>query len=248
MKRLVFILAVLCLCGPVGLQAQGSSMFIGANGGVNLSKFKFTEGLRELYTSSSAVTGLTGGVDFGFEIRNFTLATGVHYVQKGSQFETDNFEDDRGVGYYYAKERHHYLTVPIMVGYRKYFGDAIGLSIAIGPSISFGLGGKIDDRFEYFGTDEVDEGNFKVAFGKGVNDDYRPTQMGFRISPGLVFPLRNDSKLTFNVTWDLGTQDMYNPRYKNADEFFEFYDGDQRHRTTMFTIGYEYHFPFGDKY
>ena len=42
---------------------------------------------------------------------------------------------------------------------------AIGLSIAIGPSISFGLGGKIDDTFEYFGTDEVDNGNFKVAFG-----------------------------------------------------------------------------------
>lgn len=248
MKRFVFILAFLCPAGAVALLAQHNSFFVGANGGVNLSHYKFTEDLSELYPVSNSRLGLNGGFDMGMEIDNFTISTGLHYIQKGGEYQTDNFENSEGVGFFSGREKVHYLSIPIMLGYRKYLGNELGLTFAIGPSINMGLAGKIDEEIEYFGSDRIDIENYKVEFGSGVNDDYRSTQVGFRISPGLIFPLNHRSKLTFNVTWDLGTGDIFNPRYKDANDFFLDNKGDQVNRSTLFTLGYEYHIPFGDKY
>ena len=69
-----------------------------------------------------------------------------------------------------------------------------------------------------------------------------------RFLQALIYKMNENSKLKFNVTWDFGTSDMYNPRYKNANAFFNSNKGDQLNRTAMFTVGYEYHFSFGDKY
>lgn len=248
MKQSAFMMTVLCLLSLGTLQAQKNSFYIGANGGVNLSKFKYTEGLSELYSSTKPVFGLNGGFNLGFEIQNFTLATGIQYVQKGSEYQTDNFIDDQGTGFYSAQEKLQFISIPILVGYRKYLGDGFGLTFAMGPSINIGLSGKIDDETEYFGTGEVETNNYKVTFGESINDDYRNTQVGFQISPGLIFPINENSKLSFNVTWDIGLSDSFNPRYKSANDFFDTNTGDQLNRSTMFTIGYEYHFTFGDKY
>lgn len=248
MKKIALVFALLIPTIFTAVQAQNSSFYIGANGGVNLSKFKFTEDLKELYPTSNKLLGLNGGVDLGFEIQNFTISTGVQYVQKGSEYQTDNFEDENGVGYYSATEKLHFVSIPILFGYRKYFGEQIGLTFAFGPSINFGLGGKIDDQIEYFGSDVVEKQNYKVLFGSGVNEDYKKTQMGFQVSPGLIYKVNDNSKLKFNITWDFGTSDSFNPRYKSANDFFVSNDGDQMNRSTLFTIGYEYHFSFGDKY
>ena len=248
MKRLVLLLTFLCPMGFIALNAQSSSIFIGATGGANLSKFKFTEDLKELYPASNSLLGLNGGVTIGFEVQNFTLHTGLQYIQKGSEYQTDNFEDEQGTGFYSATEKLHYLSIPLLIGYRKYLGDRAGVSIAAGPSFNFGLTGKIDDRIEYFGSDEVDVQNYRVLFGSGLNEDYRGVQMGFQVSPGLFFVVNDHSKVTFNVTWDSGTADAFNPRYKDANDFFDTYKGDQRNHSTIFTIGYEYHFTFNDRY
>ncbi len=248
MKKIALLFTLFLPLSLMTLKAQHNSFFIGANGGVNLSKFKFTEDLKELYPSSNKLLGLNGGVELGFEIQNFTISTGVQYSQKGSEYQTDNFEDENGIGYYSAKEKLHFVSIPILFGYRKYFGEKIGLTFAFGPSINFGVGGKIDDQIEYFGSDQIETQNYKVLFGEGVNDDYKSTQMGFQVSPGLIFNVNNKSKLKFNVTWDFGSSDSFNPRYKNANDFFADNKGDQLNRTTMFSIGYEYHFSFGDKY
>ena len=248
MKKIALVFALLIPMSLMVVNAQNSSFYIGGNTGVNLSKFKFTEDLKELYPTSNKILGLNGGIDLGFEISNFTIATGVHYVQKGSEYQTANFEDENGVGFYSATERLHYVSIPIIFGYRKYFGDAVALSFAFGPSINFGIGGKIDDQIEYFGSDAIEQQNYKVLFGEGVNEDYKSTHMGFQVSPGIIYKMNENSKLKFNVTWDFGTSDMYNPRYKNANAFFDNNKGDQLNRTAMFTVGYEYHFSFGDKY
>lgn len=230
------------------MQAQKNSFFIGANAGVNLSKFKYTGDLRQKYPVTNDVFGLNGGFSMGLEIRNFTLSTGVEYIQKGSEYQTENFEDEQGVGFYSAREKWHVVSIPILLGYRKYFGDKIGVSIALGPSINMGLSGKLDEETSYFGEDQVETGNKSVSFGTDINDNYRGTQAGFRISPGLVFLINDKSKITFNVTWDSGTKDALNPRYKDANEFFEQNKGLQLTRTTLFTVGYEHHFTFSDKY
>lgn len=245
MKRLVIVLAMLC---PLMMQAQKNSFFIGANAGVNSSKFKFTQDLSELYPISNGRFGLNGGFNMGLEIHNFTLTTGIEYIQKGGEYQTTNFEDEQGVGFFTAKEKWHVVSIPILLGYRKYFGDKIGLGIALGPSINVGISGKLDEEISYFGEEQVDETNYQVNFGSDINDDYRATQAGFRISPSLIFLLNDKSKLTFNVTWDSGTRDAYNPRYKAANEFFTQNKGLQLPRSTLFTVGYEHHFTFNDKY
>lgn len=248
MKPYVFMLALLCPLSFMTLNAQKNSFFIGATGGVNLSKFKFTEDLSELYTTSNSVFGLNGGVSLGLEIQNFTLTTGARYMQKGGEYQTENFDENGATGFYTGREKLHFVSIPILLGYRKYLGDQIGFSFAMGPSINIGLSGKLDETTEYFGSEEVLVENYVSSFGAGVNDDYRSTQTSFQISPGLVFLLSDKSKLTFNVTWDIGLGDSFNPRYKNANDFFAANKGNQMNRSTLFTLGYEYHFAFGDRY
>ncbi|GJM33692.1 MAG: hypothetical protein DHS20C18_26930 [Saprospiraceae bacterium] len=236
------------LISSLTLVGQQNSIFIGATGGGNLSKFKYTSDLSNLYSSTSPVFGLNGGAIFGLEIQNFVLSSGLQYVQKGSVYETDTFEDEFGTGVFSAKERLHYVSVPLHLAYRKYLTDRFALTIGIGPSFNFGVGGKIDESIEYFGSEEIEETNYKVKFGNGVNDDYKGMQVGFQLSTGFVYALNEESKLTFNVIWDSGVSDSFNKRYKTANSFFDTYHGDQMNRSTMFSIGYERHFTFGDRY
>jgi hypothetical protein len=230
------------------INAQTNSFYIGAKTGATASEFRFTEDLKELYPNVKDMWGMTGGFDMGLQLDNWTISTGVLYTQKGSVYQTDNFEENGTTGYFTGEEKLHFLTVPVLLGYKQKISDNIGWSIAAGPSFNFGLGGKIDETTEYFGTDEVEFQNYKVAFGEGVNDDYKSTQVGFQINPSLFVELNERSKINFGITWDFGTSDMYNDRYKVANEFFDFFKGNQVHRNTMFTIGYEYHFNFEDKY
>lgn len=248
MKHKEFVVALLCFFVSFGATAQQNSVYIGANGGLNGSKLKFTEDLSELYSSTNQRAGLQGGVTAGAEIHNFTISTGLNYVQKGGKYETNNFETNQGTAYFSAREKLHFLSVPILVGYRKYFGEKVAFAFAMGPSINFGLGGKLNETTEYFGSEAVDIQNHKVYFGNDINDDYKGTQIGFQVSPGIVVKVNDKSKINFNVTWDIGTSDSFNPRYKDANDFFDFYKGNQLNRSTMVSIGYEYHFSFGDKY
>lgn len=247
MRRLVMILTLLCPLTMGLLQAQ-SSLYIGARTGATASKFKFTEDLKELYPTTNKIFGVAGGLDFGIQMSNWTISSGVHYVQRGSKFETDNFIEGGTEAVYTGREKLHFITVPVLLGYQEYLADRVGWSLAIGPSFNFGLTGKLDEETSYFGTDEVDIQNHKVAFGDGVNDDYKASQVSFQLSPGLFFDINDKSTLTLNVTWDFGMGDMFNKRYKQANDFFDTYKGNQSSRTTLFTIGYQYHFNFEDKY
>lgn len=247
MKRITLLIFMIC-ASLITLTAQRSSLYIGATGGANLSKFKFTSDLSELYPATNAIPGLNGGVTFGMELGNITLSSGLQYIQKGSEYQTDNFEDEFGVGFFTARERLHFVSVPLLLGYRKFLGDQFGISVALGPSFNFGIGGKLDETIEYFGETDVEKTNFTVAFGNSVNDDYKGMQVGFQFSPGIFYAVNDRSRLTFNVTWDSGLSDMYNPRYKDANTFFDDFRGTQLSRTTMFSIGYQRHFSIGDKY
>lgn len=247
MRRLVMILTFLCPLSMGLLQAQ-SSLYLGARTGFSASKFKFTEDLKELYPNTSKIFGVAGGVDMGLKMGNWTISSGVHYIQKGSNFETDNFFEDGTEAVYAGREKLHFITVPVTLGYQEYLSDRVGWSFALGPAFNFGLTGKLDEEVSYFGTDEVDIQNHKVSFGNNVNDDYKPSQMSFQLSPGLFYEINDRSTLTFNVTWDFGIGDMYNERYKQANDFFDTYKGNQSSRSTIFSIGYQYHFNFEDKY
>lgn len=247
MKYLPGFMIVFAL-GLQTLFGQQSSLFVGVNGGANLSKFKYTEDLAELYSGTNSVPGLNGGVSAGVQIRNFTVTTGVQYMQRGGQYSTDNFFDQEGTGFFSAKEKLHYVSIPVMLGYRKHLDDRFGFSVSMGPSFNMGFKGKVEENIEYYGSDDVQTEFYTANFGTGVNDDYRNVQVGFQFSPGLFFDISRKSRLTLNMTWDSGMQDAFNERYKKANTFFDTYKGNQFNQSTMLTIGYEYHFPIQDKY
>ncbi|MFK7773758.1 MAG: porin family protein [Saprospiraceae bacterium] len=248
MKRPTFLMALLCLLATNQLFAQSTSIFIGTEGGFNISKLQYTEDLKELYPTSNFRTGINAGVKAGFEMEEWIFTTGLNFIQKGGKYQTDNFDDGQGVGFISAKERINYLSIPITVGYQKWFYEKLGAAISIGPSINFGLKGKIDETYEYFGIDEVDKEHYEVSFGKGVNDDYKKTQIGFQIIPSLFYKVNDKGRVHLSVNWDMGTSDSFNPRYKSANDFFYDYKGNQLNQSVMFTIGYTRHFNFEDKY
>ncbi|MFK7925117.1 MAG: porin family protein [Bacteroidia bacterium] len=247
MKYLYSLLLLLSISFPA-LLAQESAVFIGVNGGANSSSFKHTDDLASLYSTRSSVIGINAGVTAGIQINRYSLTTGLQYLQKGGVYSTDNFSDNQGTAYYSAKEKLHYISVPVVVGYQYPLGERVGLSLAMGPSFNFGLAGEIEESTEYFGSNEEEKGFHTVYFGDGVNDDYRKMQVGFQISPGIYVELNSKSRLTMNVVWDSGTQDTFNERYKEANSFFDDYRGNQFSRSTMLNIGYEYRFTLQDKY
>ena len=231
-----------------GLQAQGNSFYIGANAGTNFSKYKHTVDLAELYSTNGSVTGINGGFSFGMQLGNFTINSGLGYIHKGGKFQTDNFTDATGTGFYSATEKLNYLQIPLTVGYRLYVDPSFGFSFAMGPSFNVGIGGKGDEITEYFGSEDIIQEHYDVKFGSGVNDDYRNLQVGFLISPGIFVELNETSKLTLNLAWERGLGDMFNPRYKQANDFFDTYKGNQLFRSTIVTVGYEHHLNFDEKY
>ena len=229
--------------------AQSSGFYLGANAGVNGSKFRYTEDLLELYPESSRLPGVNVGVEAGFEVGRWSFGTGFEYLQRGARYQSNVFElDDGRTAYTSARERLHSLSVPVLVGYSDYLTDRIGYKLAAGPSFNFGITGRLDETTEYFREETTDFQNYEVDFGGGVNDDYRGTQVGFRFAPSLFFDVSRNHRLTLAAMWDLGLNDAYNPRYKAANDFFRDFRGSVTNRTMALTVGYQYRIPFADRY
>ena len=245
------LLALVATVGTLtfAVAQEGSAFYLGTHAGVNGSQFRFTEDLLELYPTSDRIPGVNVGLDAGFQLGHWSFATGAEYLQKGGKYETGTFQNEDGqTGYFSARERLHYLTVPVTVGYSAKLTDRIGYTLAAGPSFNFGITGRIDESTEYFGNETPDIQNRKVEFGSSVNDDYRGMQTGFRLQPGLWFDVSRNGRLTLNATWDYGTKDAFNPRYRAANDFFREYQGELTNRMAAITIGYQYRIPFADRY
>lgn len=230
------------------LTAQ-SAFYLGTQAGINGSKFRYTEDLLELYPTSERLAGVNVGIDAGFQLGQWSFGTALQYIQKGSNYQTDTYTTVEGeTAYFYARERLHFMSVPVLVGYSDYLTNRIGYTLQAGPSFNFGITGRIDETTEYFGSEQTDFENYKVEFGNGVNDDYRSNMVGFQFSPSLFFDIDHKNRLTLNAVWDLGTKDSFNPRYKAANDFFQINRGTLTNRMAAITVGYQYRIPFADRY
>ncbi len=249
LQRFTLAALLTLLTAAVAFAQGGSAFYIGVNGGVNGSKFRYTEDLVELYPTSERILGVNTGLDAGFQLGNWSFASGLSYIQKGGQYETGTFTGDDGRrGYFSARERLHYLNVPVTIGYSDYLTNRIGYTLAAGPSFNFGITGRIDETTEYFGEEFPVVQNQKVSFGNSVNDDYRGTQVDLRLQPGVFFDINRNSRLVLNATFDYGTKDAFNPRYRQANEFFLDHKGTLTSRMRALTVGYQYRIPFADRY
>ena len=241
--------AALLVFAVVGAAHAQSAFYLGAQAGVNGSKFRFTEDLLELYPTNERLPGVSVGLETGFQLGAWSFGTGLQYLQKGGNYQSDVYEvGDGRTAFLSARERLHFLSVPVLLGYSDYLTDRIGYTVQAGPSFSFGIKGRLDETTEFFGEEETDFQNYTVAFGNGVNDDYRGMQAGFQLAPQLFFDLTRHHRLTLNATWDFGVKDAYNPRYKAANDFFRDFRGTVTNRMAAVTVGYQYRLPFADRY
>lgn len=222
-------------------------LIVGATGGVNFSWY----GLSEEWDAFSTKTqlGFNGGLTVGLATSDrFSILLGANFIQKGSKLEgpTDDYtENGTGIpfkGYFSGKENTQFLTVPIMARYQVFGdGESFGVTLAAGLSLNFALGGDYSSSIQGTTGKSYNAASGKIKFGSGITDAYDSFQAGILLSPGVVFPVGEKGKFTVNVTWDLGLSDMFNSRYKEANDVV----GKWRNRSTIFTVGYEHRFELG---
>ncbi len=91
---------------------------------------------------------------------------------------------------------------------------------------------------------------FDYDFGNDLDNEYKKVQTTFLIDVGCFKKVGEHGQLHFNLGLDIGLGDIYNNRYKETFRslVLEDIEGDKLLKSTTFTISYEHHFDFGDKY
>lgn len=233
---------IIFLALPIGITAQ-SNLIIGGSAGVNLSKYNFTDDLKDSWTTSNTKFGLNGGLKVGLELGRIGLFTGIDYVSKGGKFETNNFMFNNGeVGFVSGEEEVGFISIPLLLRY-KVLDEGFGISLSVGPTFNIGTHGTYTQVTEFERSNPLTE-NSTLTFGDGIRDNYKKLQMGLLINPSILFPIGESGRLSFSVGVDLGLSNAINSRFQEAAGF----EGKLKNRSTIFSIGYEHLIEFGDKY
>jgi len=193
MKK-VFVVTILILAFDIVGFSQKARF--GINGGGTFSYMESTyQGRKEIIDGIKA--GMTVGVVTDLPITgSFYLSPSLNFTQKGGNhkyiYGAYTFEGNRTLNY---AELLVNLLYRSHVGNGKFFGG-------IGPSISYGLGGKNKDRVN-FGSQATTQTD-KIEFGNGENDDYKPIDFGGNAVVGYEFA----SRVFFAVNYNLGLNNL----------------------------------------
>lgn len=231
------------------LSAQ-TGLILGVTGGINNSRISYSN-VVNVKTTTSSLSGFQGQLTVGWQFsNNFALVSGLQYAQRGSKFADDNqaYRDDTNgqtfLGSQVGEERTNFISIPLVARY-KFFSSDFGIAISSGLSFNMGQDGTAfryvqsnNNSKTYFGRYE------NVTFGDGINDYYKPFQIGLILGAGVIIPITEKGRLTLNVALDIGLSDAYNARYKTANTIFE----KASNNGTFFSIGYEHLLDIGDKF
>lgn len=133
--------------------------------------------------------GFTGGITANIPFSNFfSFQPGINYVQKGFKYAKDQ---------YTVKLTAEYIEVPlhIMFNTRNRDIDRKGedFFFGIGPSIAFGLSGKMEYR------DDTSRTADKIKFGSSENDNLKRFDLGADIVMGCMFSNNFFFSLNYNI-------------------------------------------------
>ena len=180
LKLFALLLTAMICHIPDTVIGQGNSFFIGATGGVNLSKFKFKDQYEDWDVKSQI--GFKGGVTLGVDFNRLSIVTGLNFTKKSSRFITpngyfpsfifirtiDGFDFDalqyldtnqdglEDYGFFNYRETHNYVSVPLVLRMRL-FGEESGVTIGTGLSFNFGISADISGDFQAV---DIDSENF----------------------------------------------------------------------------------------
>jgi hypothetical protein len=231
------------------LSAQ-SSLIFGVGGGFNNSVINYSN-VVNAKTSTSNLMGYQGGLTVGWQFsNNFALISSVQYAQRGTKLANDNqaYRDDNNgqtfLGSQIGEERTNFVTVPLLARY-KFLASDFGFTLSSGLNFNMGQDGSAFRYVQSNNNSKTYFGRYEdVTFGDGINDLYKPFQVGFVLGAGVIVPIGEKGRFTLNVAFDFGLSDAYNTRYKNANTIFE----KAFNRSTFFSLGYEYLLEIGDKF
>lgn len=146
-------------------------------------------------SGAKAKVGLMLGVGF-----NFPLGTGPVSLQPELNFVQKGWRSEEGTAT--AKTTLNYIEIPILL--KASFGDVTKFYLNAGPSIAFGLGGKIKVK------DRSDEETIDVKFGDGNGNTpafyiEKSTDIGLQFGAGLLI----SEKVMLDFRYGLGLTNLY---------------------------------------
>lgn len=240
MKKIQCFFAILLTASGAYAQKE-KSFFIGGGAGLNLASYFLTDDYANTWSTRKPVAGLTGGMIFGFQMGKMGIQSGIHYTQKGTRAETDNFRLNNGeTGYQTIRERTNFITIPFWFRYQITDGK-VGFSAAAGPALNIALSGNYRSGVHSVGGASAYSSG-SISFGNGVRETYKGAQAAFCISPGLTFNAGNTGKFGLNLVFDLGFNAV-NQRSSEANNR----NGIISNMGTGLTFSYVHHIAFAKK-
>jgi hypothetical protein len=201
MKR-VFLLAAGLMIAAAGF-SQVSIGFQGT-GNITTAKLKFAEGTdfdkKALFSPGGGVV-----VELGIS-EHFALRSGLHYQQHQVEATTVGIDPDNGdLGEIkiVAKNKFHYLQLPVYAMYKKDVG--VGeLFAGVGPFVNYGLSGKskLTAYYTVEGGGEESETIESDAFKK--EEDGGSNFKRVDVGAGALAGLRFKNGLFFNLGYQMG--------------------------------------------
>jgi long-subunit fatty acid transport protein len=183
---------LLILVSFVAFSSATFAQEFGITAGATLATAKAEDKSSNLSIKSDSKVGFTVGVLANFPIStNFAFQPGLNFTQKGGE----NTETDAGITFK-EKITLNYLELPLNFIYKFTEGFYVGL----GPSLAYGLSGKIKTTE----TNEPDQEE-DVKFGNDENeDDLKAFEFGGNILAG--YQLANG--IFFTVNYNTGFSDL----------------------------------------
>ena len=214
MKK-ILVLAVLILA--IDICGFSQKARFGINGGGTFSYMESTyQGRKEIIDGIKA--GMTVGLMTEVPIAgSIYAAPSLNFTQKGGNhryiYGSYTFEGSRTL---------NYAEILVNLLYRSQIGNGYFFG-GLGPSVSYGLGGKNKDDVNFGG--QVMTQTDKIEFGNSEDDDYKPIDLGANAVAGYEFA----SGVFFALNYNLGLNNLVN----NGDE-----NSTAKTRYFGFRIGY----------
>ena len=138
--------------------------------------------------------GFTIGLGFNFPIGTgpISLQPELNFIQKGWKVEDDGTS---------VKTKLNYLEIPILA--KATFGEGTKFYLNAGPSIGFGLGGKLKAK------EGSISGELDIKFGDGDDEDAfyieKRTDIGLQLGGGLLIA----DKVMIDIRYGLGLSSLF---------------------------------------
>lgn len=160
------------------------------------STFYYGDANDDLKDYRENLKGLQAGLSFQAGItEHFTAVAELYYMQKGSQFKSDN-----PINHAKTKTRLHMIEMPVMA--RVHFGRVY---LNAGPSLAYQLAGKVKVE----ATETTPKTETKINFGSGANE-FKRWDAGMEVGGGYELPFKKTMRITFDVRYHVGLVNISN--------------------------------------